>query len=153
MLPLKELKFERKKKPKSVGEWKRLLPKGLYYTARQVARLAVIKTVTARRWLQHGVGHGILEMKESGIIKRFRVKENVTTKSSKPGSQKDPKGIRKQKPEDIRGIAGDIPEGIRSGENPLTEEGRDILDQSSTVSSEEKLSRKSWRSNRKVGSD
>ena len=63
-------------KPVNIDEWKFLMPKGLWYTAKQISLRAMppIKEVTARRWLQHGSGKGILEMKKSGIVKRYRVK-------------------------------------------------------------------------------
>lgn len=55
--------------------WKKLLPKGLFYTSKQVSLKAVIREVTARRWLQKGLGQGRLEMRTTGIRKRYRVKE------------------------------------------------------------------------------
>ncbi|MCK5617619.1 hypothetical protein KAR91_87955 [Candidatus Pacearchaeota archaeon] len=149
---MKETKFDKVNKPKSVNEWIRLLPKGLFYTATQVSVRALIKPVTARRWLQHGHGSGILEMKESGIVKRFRVKENVT-KSSKPGNQKASEGDREQESQDLRGTVGDLSEGVRSNQDTSTEEGRRLVDQSSNVSSETKRSWKSSSSDRKGPSD
>lgn len=60
-----------------MSEWKSLLVKGKWYTAKQVSLLALIKEVTARRWLQQGVGQGYLEIRMSGIVKRFRVKDEL----------------------------------------------------------------------------
>lgn len=63
-------------KPISREDWQRLMPKGLWYTAKQVSLRAVppIKEVTARRWLQHGVGANLLDVRLSGVRKRYKVR-------------------------------------------------------------------------------
>ena len=64
-----------KQKPVDVNDWKELLSDGKWYTSKQLSLIALIKEVTARRWLQQGVGRNVLDVNVSGIVKRFKVKD------------------------------------------------------------------------------
>lgn len=113
-----------------------MLPKGLYYTAKQLSMRALIKPVTARRWLQHGVGQGYLDVKESGVTKRYKVKENVRT-SSKSESQVDVETVRGEVSKDVRGTPGTVPDRAKQSEGTVTRKRSSVLREQSTVSGEE----------------